>query len=83
LFFLELFELAEIGSVQAIDPGKEAVDGRGQYVEPITDQQLRAGRKLAYVRSVLGKVGYDLCRQVLSGRMFTEQVAAAAGSTSQ
>jgi len=34
---LELLELAEIGSARTIDPGKEAVDGLGAYVEPITD----------------------------------------------
>jgi hypothetical protein len=35
----EWLELSEIGSVQAIDPAKEAVDGRGQYVEAITDKR--------------------------------------------
>lgn len=38
LKLLELFELAEIGSLQAMDPGKEPVDGRGAFVEPITDR---------------------------------------------
>jgi len=38
--------------VRAIDPGVEPVDGRGVYVEPITDRQLKVGRKLPYVRSV-------------------------------
>jgi hypothetical protein len=59
-----------------MDPGKEPVDGRGAFVEPITDQQLRAGRKLVFVRDVLGKVGYDLCRAVLAERVPMEQVAA-------
>ena len=35
---LELFELAGIGSVLAIDLGKEAVDRRGTYVGPSTDR---------------------------------------------
>jgi hypothetical protein len=48
----EWLELSEIGSVQAIDPAKEAVDGRGQYVEAITDKQIHAMRRLAHVRSV-------------------------------
>lgn len=42
LILLELFKLAEIGLMQAIDPGKEAVDGRGAYVEPIIGRQRRA-----------------------------------------
>jgi hypothetical protein len=83
LKLLELFDLAEIGSVQAMDPGKEPVDGRGALVEPITDRQMRAARQLAHVRSTLGKVGYDLCRSVLADRMFMEQIAAAAGQVSQ
>lgn len=76
LMLLELFELAEIGSVQAMDPGKEPVDGRGAFVEPITDRQLKAARKLAHVRNVLGQVSYDLCRAVLAERVSMEQIAA-------
>jgi hypothetical protein len=83
LKLLEWFDLAEIGSVQAIDPSKEPVDGRGAFVEPITDRQLDASRKLAHVHSVLGKVGYDLCRSVIAGGLIMEQVAAAAGNSSQ
>jgi hypothetical protein len=79
LFLRELFELAEIGSIEAMDPGKEPVDGRVAYIEPITDRQIKAGRKLAYVRSVLGQVGYDLCRAVLAERASMEQIAAQAG----
>jgi hypothetical protein len=44
--------LAEIGSVQAMGPGKEPNDGRGHYVEAITDSHIRAARQLAHVRSV-------------------------------
>ena len=67
LMLTEFFELAEIGSVQAVDPAKEPVDGRGAYVEPISDRQRRAVRQLMRVCqvSVLGQVGYDLCRVVL------------------
>jgi hypothetical protein len=75
LKLLELFELAEIGSVQAMDPGKEPVDGRGALVEPITDRQMRAARQLAFVRSVLGQVGYDLCRAVLAEGATMELIA--------
>lgn len=74
-----LFELAAIGSIQAMDPGKEAVDGRGAFVEPITDQQRRAVLRLQEARQCLGERGYALVRAVLSDRLFIEQVAAAAG----
>jgi hypothetical protein len=76
LMLLGWFDLAEVGSVRAIDPSNEPVDGRGAYVDPITDRQIDAGRKLAYVRSVLGQVGYDLCRAVIAAGASMEQVAA-------
>jgi hypothetical protein len=44
---------------------------------------MRAARQLAHVRSVLGTVGYDLCRSVIAGGLIMEQVAAAAGNSSQ
>jgi hypothetical protein len=47
LKLLELFGLAEIGSVQGMDPSKEPVDGRGAFVEAITDSHIRAARQLA------------------------------------
>lgn len=74
-----MFELAEIGSVQAMDPGKPAVDGRGQYVEPITDKQRRAVKRLTEARQALGKRGYELAFQVLGSRMFIEQCAIVRG----
>jgi hypothetical protein len=79
----EWFELAEIGSIQAIDPGKEAVDGRGQYVEAITDKQIHAMRQLAHARTVLGTVGYDLCRSVIAEGATMERIAARAGADSK
>jgi hypothetical protein len=79
----EWLELSEIGSVQAIDPAKEAVDGRGQYVEAITDKQIHAMRRLAHVRNVLGQVGYDLCRSVIAEGATMERVAAQSGTASK
>jgi hypothetical protein len=38
LMLTEFFELAEIGSVQAVDSSKEPVDGRGAFVETITER---------------------------------------------
>jgi hypothetical protein len=47
--------------------GQLLVDGRGAYVEPISDRQRRVVRQLMRVCqvSVLGQVGYDLCRVAL------------------
>jgi hypothetical protein len=39
LMLTEFFELAEIGSIQAVDPSKEPVDGRGALVETTTESQ--------------------------------------------
>jgi hypothetical protein len=62
--------------VRAIDTSVEPVDGRGQFVEPITDRMIDAGRKLAHVRNVLGQVGYDLCRAVIAAGASMEEIAA-------
>lgn len=77
-----LFELSAIGSIQAMDPGKEAVDGRGAFVEPITDSQRRAVLRLQEARQCLGARGYALVRAILSDRLFIEQIAASQGLTS-
>lgn len=60
-------EQAEIGNVQAVDPGKEAVDGGGAY-EGITDRQIDAVRRLSEVARVLGVRGESLVRFVLISR---------------
>lgn len=74
-----LFELAAIGSIQAMDPSKEFVDGRGQFIDPITEGQRRADKRLGEAREVLGARGYALVRAVLSDRLFIEQIATAQG----
>jgi hypothetical protein len=60
-------EQAEIGNVQAIDPGKEAVDG-GRGYEGITDAQIDAVRRLSEAARVLGMRGEGLVRFVLISR---------------
>lgn len=60
-------EQAEIGNVQAIDPGKEAVDG-GRGYEGITDSQIDAVRHLAEAARVLGAKGELIVRTVLIDR---------------
>lgn len=59
-------EEAEIGNVQAIDPRKEAVDGRGY--EGITDRQIDAVRALSEAARVLGAKGELVVRTVLIDR---------------
>lgn len=78
-----LFELAAIGSVQAMDPSKEFVDGRGQFIDPITEGQRRADKRLREARDALGARGYALVRSVLSERLFIEQIASSQGERSE
>lgn len=61
-------ENSEIGSIRAIDPGKEAVDG-GRMPEPITDRQTKAFRQLAIADAKLGQEGCALVRDVLGYRL--------------
>lgn len=77
-----LFEASQIGSVKAIDPGKEAVDG-GRCPEPLTDRQAHAAAELAEVRYELGSRDYALVWSVLGDRQFIEQYARATGVKSQ
>lgn len=74
-----MFELAESGSVQAMDPCKPAVDGRGQFVEPLTDSHVRAVKRLSEARKELGAAGYQLVFDVIGSRMFIEQCATTRG----
>lgn len=57
-------ELAEVGSVKAIDPSKEAVDG-GQLADPISEPQQKAIRDMARCDKALGSEGAALIRDVL------------------
>lgn len=64
----DLIEQAEIGNVQAINPGKEAVDGGMGYDGGITDRQINAVRALSEAARVLGARGEGLVRFVLVSR---------------
>lgn len=57
-------ELTEIGPISAIDPSKEAVDGGG-FMDPITDKQIDAFRKIAEADKMLGQWGSILVRNLL------------------
>jgi len=76
------YESAEIGSVGAIDPGKEAVDGK-QLPEMLTEKQQLAMRRLARDDKALGQEGAILIRRVLVTGLTFEQIGAERGDTGQ
>lgn len=67
------WELAERGA-RAIDPTREAVDGR-QLPEPLTDQQAEARSRLIRIRGVIGRPMYRLAHAVLIEGQTMEQYA--------
>lgn len=69
-----LYEGAEVGSIRAIDPGKEAVDGGG-IIEPITDHQIKSLRGLKESKQALGMEGYILVRDILAESLTMAQAA--------
>lgn len=71
------FELAERGP-QAIDPGKEYVDG-GMVPEPITEAQQKAAKMLGRVYEALDQDGSALIHDVLIHAQSYRQIAAARG----
>ncbi len=75
-------ELSEVGTVKAIDPAKEAVDG-GRLADPISEPQRKAIRDLARVDQRLGSEGAILVRDVLGKGMTIAQAADRRGLTSE
>ncbi|HYF57201.1 MAG TPA: hypothetical protein VEA41_23330 [Salinarimonas sp.] len=76
------YEAAEVGNVGAIDPAKEAVDGR-RFVEPETAKRSAALVRLARDDRALGQEGAILIRRVLVHGMLFEQIAAERGDIGQ
>jgi hypothetical protein len=83
--YQELIEVALIGSMRSVDLGKTRVSG-GRFVEPLTDGQQRAARRL---RGVEGEVvhrhgieGLALARAVLADRRSVEATARQYGAAS-
>lgn len=68
------FEHSEIGSVRAIDPSKEAVDG-GRLPEMVTDAQRKGWQDLTAAKGELGPWGYDLVCDVLGRKLSINQAA--------
>ncbi len=71
--FQDDWEKAERGP-QAIDPGREYVDG-GQFREPITEGQRKAVLRLNRVERELGADGSALVHEVLIQGMTMEQIS--------
>jgi len=67
-------EQAQVGTVRAIDPTKEAVDG-GRIPEPITDRQIVAMRELRVAHKKLGSYDTRLIFMVLGDRMSLNDLA--------
>jgi hypothetical protein len=69
------YEAAEIGSLGAIDPTNEAVDG-GRIRDTLTDRQAKAVKALRQADDKLGMIGSNLIRKVLGARMSFAEIAA-------
>jgi hypothetical protein len=69
------WEQAEIGSIRAIDPTKEPVDGKGPTCQMFTDRQKEAFQELQRASLILGFEGDCIVREVLCQR---SQIAAVA-----
>lgn len=68
------WERAEIGSIKAIDPSKEAVDG-GRFPEAITDEQIKATKHLNAIDGKLGPPMRQVAQAVLIRGLSAELVA--------
>ena len=77
------WEQAGISGVQAMDPTKEPVDGRGAMRPDITDQQLKAYRQLKAARHALGAEGDRLLREILEEGLTIKRAAYRRGMISE
>lgn len=74
-WYQKRLELAEVGSVKAMDTTKEPVDGGGMTAEPITERQRRACKELDLADKKLGIHGKLIARAILGDRCSLKQVA--------
>ena len=68
------YEGSEVGSIRAIDPAKEAVDG-GRMQDPISDRQIRASAEMAKADKRLGYDGKMLVMDILGRRLSIREAA--------
>lgn len=78
----QLHESSTIGAIQAIDPGKEAVDG-GKMRDFLTDRQIRAFEELSKAAAELGGFGGSLIFRILAERKSISEAADFFGCRSQ
>lgn len=76
------WEAAEIGGMKAMDTTKEPVDGGGLIVEPLTDKQRLAVKRLACADADLGLEGRYLLIDVLGKGLSIEVAASLRGAMS-
>jgi hypothetical protein len=74
-------ENSQIGSIRAIDPSKEAVDG-GRPPEMLTDKQRRGASDVNAAREALGPVGNALITDVLADGLSIKAAARKRGMVS-
>lgn len=72
--FRKLWEMAAVGRQQAMDPGKEFVDGGG-LVDPISDDLVKAAAELSRVLAATGPVGSKLLISIVGEGKRIEDVA--------
>ena len=70
-------EQSQIGSVKAMDPTKEPVDGGGGIRDAITDRQIAAVRELSEADRVLGRRPAMVMRAVLVDKKRFREIAGA------
>lgn len=78
----DAYENSQIGSVRAIDPSKEAVDG-GRMPEMLTERQRRGAIEVNAARAVLGPVGNALIQDVLGEGLNIKQAATKRGLSAE
>lgn len=77
------WEKAQLGSVKAMNPLKEAVDGTPPREDPINDRQRSALKELRRADAILGVQGAIVVRLVLAEHLTIEQVAQKYGDSSK
>jgi hypothetical protein len=69
------WEDAAIGTVRAIDPTKEPVDGKGPAHSPFSERQREAMTELRTIALILGAEGDRLVRDILGDRVSLQLAA--------
>lgn len=76
-------ENSQIGSIKAIDPSKEAVDGGVGFPDMLSDRQRKGASDVDAARVALGPVGNALVSDVLADGLTISAAAKKRGSVSE